>query len=537
MRRILGWAALALLGGVACDNSNSPGDGLPRVVDIDQLGSSVVYIDSGRSAAYFVDVEAESLRSASRRVPLRANPGPAIRRPGKDELLLVSEGQKSPDGDWSEVPALAEIAADGSVKTFDLKPRASMRRASIMTPTSDGRYVLVTGSAVGDDQSMLSNRNEVEVVDLEAKADADATHSRALRSFVGDLRETYAFSAVKTPAGTLPLALFGFPGGVSVWDLSHPERPEIRVEIPELGASAGLARVVADEKNGKIYLALPGVTDVLVLTTSKKQANSLNGFSLVLNQLSVGFVPPTDLLVYTDLGGQRLLAVGGSSLSVIESGSNRVTSIPLPYPARSFLPFTGVSPDSPGVGPRVLAYAASGEQGRTALGVNFIDLEGLEAHRDRQVSGVALASPVVKLEDISYKEAHRALLVLGGSQVGSLDLDKRQFVPISVNLSCPSGGSCVSVYPDRWHERVWLVADGNYRVGAFSLSDFTTTEIALDDPTSAYGPLFFGAGDQRRVVIPHNSSGGSLTVFSAVDQRRSKAQVLDGFLFESWGLK
>lgn len=495
----------------ACGSRDKSLDVAPDVVARVKLGKELLFVDQTDGVVHAVDVMAKQLGSTATRIDIPANPLLAVERPGSDEVLVLCGGQRDENDEWTERPALVVIDSKHAVRNYPLTMPLSALKV-----TSDGRYALLyaqDADLVAKD--LLSNPNRVALIDLNAKPAIDNPVERTLKAPGGALQTVTLTEPLEIVGQSRPVALFTFNDGISVWDLTHPERAEIMSARLASGETLSLRRVVTDAKNGTLYLIQSGLSDLRVLDLNHAVTGKENDFWPSWNQLPLDSSSASDLVLYSEQDEPRVLVAVGEEVRIIDSNDSRVVSIDVPQAITQFFAFKGLSPNDATERLRVLGYCP----GRNA--VTFIEFTDLESRGTRNLEVLELGST---LSNVLPLTDTRLLTVFEYGGVGVLDLEKRLFTPLtaSVELTVPLIESDA--------KRVWVGSSGAERIGYFEPNTLEIGELRLD---SAVQELFlFESESTRKIVVSHDSPWGQVTVVDTEQATRSKATVLDGFLLD-----
>jgi hypothetical protein len=312
-----------------------------------------------------------------------------------------------------------------------------------------------------------------------------------------------------------PIALFTFGDGISVWDLSHPERAEITSEGLSSNGSVNLKTIVEDDENGTLYFIQDGLTDLRVLDLDTAITGKENDFWPSWNQLPLDSSSATDLVLYQEQGEPRVLVAVGGQVRIIDSNDSRVIPITVSKNITKLYGFEGASPNDNERKSRVLGWAP----GTSA--VTFIELQELESRGTRNMEVLELGANVSELLSLSSTKL-LAKFVFGG--IGVLDLESRRFTPLtaSVELTTPLIESDA--------ERVWVGAVGDAKVGYLKPDTLETGDVRLDSTIQEM--FLFESENNKRIVVSHESTWGMITIVEAAQPTRSTSTVLGGFLLD-----
>lgn len=495
----------------ACGSRDERLNTAPVIVARAKLGSELLFVESTEGTVHALDVMTKQVRSATQRIDIPANPIFAVERPNSKEVLVLCAGARDANDEWLETPALVVIDEKHSVRNYPLSMPLSAVRL-----TRDGRYaVLFVQGDNKETSDLLRNPNRVALVDLDAIASNANPMERTLKAPGGALRSVTLTEPLEVLGQSRPFALFTFDDGISVWDLSHPERVEITSEGLAASGSVVLRRVVTDPANGTIYLIQNGLTDLRVLDLNNEASGKDNDFWPSWNQLPLDSSAASDLLLYQEQEEPRVLVAVGNQLRIIDSNDSRVVSIQLNQSVSQFYAFDGVAPNDPTARSRVLGYSPNSRS------VTFIELNELEARGSRNMEVLELGNPLSRVLPLSDT---KLLTEFESGGIGVLDLESRRFTPLtaSVELTAPL------IESDQ--KRVWVGAAGDDRIGYFEPSTLETSDLRLDATVEEL--YLFESDSRRRIVVSHPSPWGQVTVIDTDQATRSKATVLDGFLLD-----
>jgi len=531
--RHLGYAAIVsgLICAFGCGNRDTQLERSVTVVGVEALGTDLAYVQS-TGVLQRVNVMANAPMPETTKTSIRSGPRLLAKRPAPmlaavpEELLVLSDGITDNHGQVLDAPALTAIGADNAQRVYELSQPGQR-----MSLSQDGTYaVLFDDPQSPNSNSLLTNRNEIAIVDLSTNPSGVSPQNPVIRTLdaVGGTPQALWFANLKIGK----FMLFSFPKGLS---LSLIDVPDDRGHKIELGswvpsASSGLAPiadVVADPDANQIYLRNGSSPDVQVISVAAN-ADVPGSLDVSQNTLTVGSAAPTDFRVYSqpdatqpDLAVTRLVATVGSFVSVVAADSNTVTSVPLTYSANRILPFKGIAPKDDAIKQRAVVYAV-GQSGLT-----FVDLEDLELKTTKSLQAVDLGATLSSVLELPTLP-NTLLLFMQSGGVEILDLQTRRWSPIG------SSAMITATIADPSQVRSWLAVPGSTQVGYLDFSNPLNMSIGginLDDPLVRFFRI--DSGTVKKVIATHNHVGGSLTIFDAVNPERPTARKLEGFLLSN----
>lgn len=510
MRQYLfGLAVLGLL--LGCGDRSDQVEQYPNIAGRARLGEELLFIDRTDSVVHALNVMTNKPSAKVKRIDIPAGPELVVERPSANEVLVLCGGKRDGDAEWVEGPQLAVIDAAHKVRSYDLSVAFSALELS-----ADGRYALLhRPSSEAGASELLSNPNRVALVDLDSEPSDSNPVERTLKDMGGGLSKVYLVEPLLINGESRPVGLFTFANGLSVWDLSHPERPEIASEGLGVNGSVTLNRIVPDSEAGKLYLLQAGLTDLRVLDLNNASQGKDNDFWPSWNQLPLSSARGTDLVLYEDAAEPRVIAAMGSEVRVVDSNDSRVASVAVPQPVSQFYSFVGKSPNDNSSVQRLLGWSA----GTSAL--TFIELKDLESRGSRNLEVLQLGRALKGLVKLNDTEL---LTVFDSNGIGVLNVETRRFTPLSssVSLSRPliqSNG-----------ERVWVGATDATQVAYFAPNSLETWSMGLDSPVADL--FLFEQGNDRKIVVLHEETWGQVTVIDGETPSRSTSTVIDGFLLD-----
>lgn len=528
MRKLPFLAALTALAVTACGGDNDRLKDAVSTIGVVPLGTDLAFVQSNDTVQR-LGVTGGSLRSETSKLTVRAKPRSVAKRPsttGIEEILVTSEGTSDPYGQVLTAPALTAISAAGALREYDLVSPGQQMRVD-----DEGRFAILFNDPTykSASESLLVNPAEVAIVDLTAPA--ALSQNPVIRNIdtVGGAPIGVRFPKLTVGTSVHEFALFAFPKGISLIDLATPTEAGHKLDLsPWLGTgqtlSASSLSMVADPQSNEIFLTQPGVKYVLAVAVSPR-ADGSAGVDVSQKQLTIGSNTPDAMAVYSTDAGSQLVVAMGSSVSVVDTDEDTVTSVALSYRADSIIMFTGASPADSTAKQRALLF------GTQQSAVTFVDLESLAKNQSRALQTVEFGGSINRIQQLPFMQ-NRVLVFLQSGGVDVLDLTTRRWLPVQ----SPIALSLMAADPER--NRVWVSATNDDRLGCLDFGDGVSQsalsikhQVTLDDPVQSFFRM--GTGVNAKVVAVHAKPGGAVTVVDAVNPERSTASKLEGFLFSN----
>jgi hypothetical protein len=514
--------ALLLLPLVACRAWEPAYSERPSLLPPVALDGRVALVETTNARVFLVDPARPE--AGARVVAVARGPVVASRRQSKDELLVLSRGERGEPGVAPAPPALTIVPTDPAVAPRVLTLGS---RFNALAQSDDGRFLVAHFAADTGAGDTLLNPNEISIMDLNAGTPAVP---RTIRSF-GSVPDQVVFSPpLDLPDGARNLAVILSQSFVTLLDLDHPTRPEITVPLtlPDDHRALRPVQVLFERKDPAIYVRADGANDIyslrLLPLAAAERAPGGNDFTPALSQLAAG-TAPADMALFDSAEGPRLLVVsaGSSDAFVIDARTSRSTRIALDEPASRIHLFEGTGPGDPKSRPRALLIGT----GLDSRSISFLDLAELELQGRRNLDSRPMGAPAL---DSLFFPARGLAVVLHRAQPGSagvsvIDLSQRTVAPILAEVP-PS-----RIAPSA--DKIWVGPTSGTRLGFINLITLAPGEVRLDAPITAILPLPKGADGKNRVVVVHGDNpAGSLTVLDGDQPQRATAHALVGFLLQ-----
>ncbi len=528
---------LALLYACACGHRE------PRLLDnvevkgIAPIGADLAYVQSSGIVQRLNVIEGNP-QPKTTKVSITSNPRLVVKRPNADELLVVSDGRSDQYGQVVEVPALT-VLTDVGKREYKLADPGQQMQIS-----DDGAFaVLFNDPSYVDSSSLLSNPGEVAFISL---GSTDWSSNPVIHNLdtVGGPPFAVWFPELKPVTQAVRrFALFSFPEGVSLIDLSDPTDPGHKLDLTSWLPSSGMDKssgfgVVFDTDSAEIYLKHNHSSDIKVIsvtpgTPSVDDSGSAPGVSPVdisVRSLTVSnSTPPGAFDVYTlASGSRRLLATVGNSVASVTTDSDTVTTVSLAIPANQIFKFSATTPDDPSIRGRALLYQTDPAGLNLQTGVTFVNLEDLETSKTQALQTVDFGAKISSIHQVPNLTG-QLLVILSGGGIDVLDLATRHWSPIDSKVTITLTAA------DQNSNRLWVSSSGDNRIGYVDLgTDPNKTDLTIDKSTQLDNPVQqmfqMNSPSISRVVVTHDQVGGAVTLVDAKDPQRSTALKLEGFL-------
>jgi hypothetical protein len=483
------------------------------------LDGRLVYVERNNARAFVVDPA--DTAAPPRLVELAPDPVLAVRHRGKDELLVLSRGERGEPGIAPEAAALTVLPATGASTKVPLAARFNA-----LTQSADGRFAVALFTTAATRETLF-NPNEVAIIDL--KASPPVAVPRTLRSF-GSVPSAVVFSPpLPLPDGMRTLAVFLADNFITIVDLDNPRRSEITVALtlPDDRRTLRPVQVVFQTEEPTIYVRADGSSDIyslrLLPVPAAERADNGNDFRPALSQLAGG-TNPADMALFRGSDGPRLLVVspGSGDASLIDARTGRSTQVPLDAPANRIYLFEGASPADAKTQPRALLLGTN----TGSRSISFLDLAELEVQRARNLDSRPMGASAV---DVLFLPERGQAVVLHQTQAGQpgmsvVDLNRRTVAPLFAEAQL---ARLASAPPPS--DKLWIAVQGE-RLGFVTLPTLAPGEVRLDAPIQALFPLPPGRDGKSRLVVTHASAAGHYTVLDADKPERATARSAHGFL-------
>jgi hypothetical protein len=547
--------ALALAPLVGCTDRQDfwrpPNDLLPMAA----LDDRVAFVERNSQTAFLLDPADPSL--TPRAIPVGKTPVTAVKHQGKNELLVLAQGDP---GSNAQAEVAAELDVIAALATQAVAYPLTDRFDAI-AQSAEGRFAVLYHSpdAATPANSALFNPNAMTLVDFTPPSHpAEPTLTAKTIRSLGGVPAAVVFSPRYGFAlGPRTLAVVLSQNYVTLLDLDNPTHSEISLPLCPTSKGCNLmpAQVVFDPDNLALYVRVDGAQDIYQITLTDEYAVTQqpptapdNDFVASLSMLAVGGAASDMVLYGAGKHNTRLVVASAQArtLVIIDPSTSRATPVATPIPVTDIVPF--VQPAQTGADqPHQQALLVDHASASTS--VVFADLEQVESSRGLALEEFPLAGPAAAVAPL-VEQGIAVLLAspLGGSAaVTVVDLHSRSF-------SVWSSGSSLSpaVLEARSPSRLWGAA-GATGTGAHTRLCYlnlvarttepalTKREISLDQAIVELVPLAAPSSERtsdptRYLVVRHDDPGnlGNLTVLDAESPTRAGARTGYGFLLNHY---
>lgn len=390
------------------------------------------------------------------------------------------------------------------------------------SPEGD-RAVLSFSPEGGGDQPVISNPNQIAILDLTDEAGPENPQIRTLRAF-GGVPTALQIEDRRAVAGAARQLAWALSDRyVTLFDLLDPGAVERTVHLVPEGSVSEVrpSAVLLGEVGGAPMAFVRAEESPSIYALSFAQAPAPGEVPRPSLSLLVSGPRPTDMILADLPEGRRLLTVnaGDDSLSSLAPESGQSVRVSLDHDVTSIRTFPGESQQL------ALLWAPQGAQ------VSLVDLDRFERRRGQAVTTLALPGALVKL--IPAPALDRALawvrLATGQDQLVLLDLAEGTVVPLGINgelmdlhLDPISGQGYAAV-------RSGAVPGGFAVVGVDVLSEVVTATAVPAGP----GSLHLVAGDEGpTLVVVHDDLLGKISRLPAAELGSAPFEVYSGFVLE-----
>jgi len=502
-----------------------PAFGLPGAVAlVDTQATRVVLLTPGLD---------QSLTSTS--IPVGPNILNAVASPDGKKLFVVSGGHRGGIGDArpNEAPSLTVIAPGGSAPVVQKYPLTTLTDPLAGLAIDPGGHWVVLYAGSGTSQPLVSNPNELVILDVTQPPGTATAITHTLMSF-GGRPERFTFTQpLALPTGLHPLLIVESDQGLSLLQLEHPEIAEITVPLTDaadtrLLTPAGIAVDVGDATDGaRIGIRLANDSDVVTLQFVLQPGADLatqNGFVPTVNLTDVGGIATDLAFVHTD-GGLRLAALvpgqGSQGMAILIDPVTSLTepvTLPASYQSLSLVTDPGATVDV------ALLWNAIRTQAQT--GVAFWELGHTTGQPYRSIATVGITDTIAQVLDVPAVPMGDILKVLETSDAASfyvLDLTTRTAAPLltsttSIDLSMSPLG-----------DQVWTFIPNGLEVAGTNLQTKQPRSLLIERPVGQVFEIQRADGGLSVIVI-HDEGGIGATVYDGTKLDDQTRRLYSGLL-------
>lgn len=489
---------------LACgdDNVKAPTGGVETPLGLE---GALLYVQSGTPEtprALLLDVARRSVEE----VRLPEGTAHAYARPGHaGQAVVLSEGAPASlkDGRGSDAVPSHVLLFDrgGERKRFTLSARYSALALS-----DDGRFAIAYGPS-----GSWATADNIAIVDLDRAVD-DAIVSTTVRALDGQGPSAIAFAPADSKRR---LAVLVMTDAINLVDLERPDQRDkvLPLKLPNGSPSLRAKQVLFA---GDHCFVQPDRGSDILSVRFEDDASPL-GFHAALSTLGTESVL-RDVALLDTSESPRLLALGESSVRVIDTLNGAGESSPAPGGFTSTHVFEGASPFDEVPRTRALLYGVNSNR------LGFVDLQRELPGNERGVDQLTLSAAV---RHIAFPTGPQlAVIAQQDGRVSLVDLEQRTV------SSLGAGAEVTQLLLDERDGvgRAWVVtASGS--LGAVDLARRAPRELLLDRPATFVVPVL---GAKPQVAVGQAADSGSVLLLDASDPSRASAREIAGFLYNGF---
>lgn len=486
--------------------------------------STVVVLDTSAERALAFNVDG-NLEIDPVSIPIGRNvpsTGVAKTQDGS-KLLVLSRGDVPRKSAKAQRPALQVIDGDKPV----LLGRYELDDA-FSTLSVDPRSRFAVISAGSTDTTVVTNPNELIVVDLDAPPSPSNPTALTLRSFGGRPEQLDFTPPLSIAGATRRLLVAHTDRDLALLDLDDLSRPDITVRLTGGSANVtpeGFAVTDGDparDDDARIAIRLAGDPNVVIIDLLPPTADTPTDAAFRPTPNIIGLsAPASDIAFVKTDQGERLAALVPTArkLSLIEPLTGIITDIALDAP------FDQLS--------LVTAQAGGNDSGDIALlrsstspAIAFVTLGTSIGTPYKSVHQIELEMPTPNMLDIPAPGDGYKLLYASNAYSSALcyvlDVRARTVAP----LQTPPH-TRLTVSPDG--TRVWATQGDSSNLGFIDLASRHPSNVLIERPILHLVDVTRTDGG-RAVVTTHASGAMGLTILDAKTPSLSNAREYAGFL-------
>jgi hypothetical protein len=422
--------------------------------------------------------------------------------PDGSKILVLARGDVPRRSAKDRGPTLSVLAGRGME---GLQQRYALSDAlSGLTIDPASAYAVV--HAEPDDETFVSNPNELLIVDLGRAPDAENPLPVTLRSFGGRPERIDFTPPLGLPGGVTRLLVVQTDRDLGLIDLTNPAAGEVTIPLSESGKRArpsGLAVSDGDpdrDDDTRLAVRLTGDPTVVLLDLLPPAGNEgSSAFRAVPNLIALPAVPGDLAFVRTD-GGLRLAALvpGKQALALVDPSNGLVSSVDLGTPFDRMTLVTDVVGAGDGGTDVALVWSSS------TSSVALVALGTSVGTPYRSVDVIPLETPVAEVLDIPPPHAHQKLLASAdGRSFFVLDLRERTAAPLFASRSG------VSLSLSRDGARAWAFVEDNPEIASIDLDRLHPENVILPRPVSMAFDVARPDGGRALIALHALGTGGA----------------------------
>lgn len=413
----------------------------------------------------------------------------------RERLFVLSRGV-TPRYQASDEPPQLRVF-DGGARPAELARYELQDPYDQLEIDPQGTWLIVHGS-----QGIVSNPNELILVDTSAAEPSQALTSKTLDSYGGKPRAFLFTEGLKVGGGDRHrLLVVSRERDLAIIDLDDLSAPEITVGLPQNGKGgyatpAGVVYhdAIEGEVNAMLAVQLADDSNVFLLTLNEP-LDARHAYSLEANLVDVGG-PPTQLdFVQTQKdGGLRLAALVPSkkSAKLIDPATSNVQDVALPVGFTRIRRITSELSESSGQDVALL-------YGEATSTIAFWQLGTTTGTPYRSIDAYELGINVGQVLDVPSEAFSDHKILSGGGGAGSrqfyvLDLAERKSFPLDaltdlvLNLS-PRG------------EQLWAFKAGTSSFARLTFDPLQPSSLYTQEPIDFVHDFATERGDSQRSAL------------------------------------
>lgn len=526
---------------VGCGDRSAGWDTVPSVSAVVGLSQSVALLDQSVHSATFLSVGAGLDLRVDRELLGVAVSAAKASSSGR-ELYVLTAGVRPRQKPEDERPALWVYHVADASRGPDRYDLNEANNDLAVDPY--GQFVVLRKT--GQTHAMIENRNELVLVDVTKPASATNPSPKTITSR-GGVPQRFTFTpTLNLPGGPRRLLVVETDREVSVLDLNHLERSEVRVDLnpPEVSSGVKPVAILVDDgapdrnDDARIAVRTEAESSVYMLTLVRLPDDQVgkvdNDFTVQVNIVGLNSLPSDFAFVRTDAG--RRLAVLEPTLkkaTLVDPDTSVATSVDLPLAYGRMAVVTDQTA-TPGTQSNDVALLWAGEGSASAIGVAFWSLGKSVGQPYRSIELLnGVKSKVEKVIDVP--QPNQALKILvpsmlsGGTGTGTagqfyvLDLSVRTAAPLFTSATSLS----MTVSDDG--KRAWFYQANTTQLAKVDLQTLHPQNLVLPQAATQIFDIARTDGG-RAVVALHPIGTFGVTVLDAIQSDEATARRYAGLL-------